>query len=305
MRARYVNPKALVDSTWIAEHRDDPSVRLVEVSASRHGYDAGHITGAVGWDWKTDLQDSRTLDIASRESLERLLGRSGIRPEMSIVLYGDADNSYAAYAYWVLRQSGHRDLRLLNGSKRGWAVECGEWTAMVHRYPATDYRFDDRHRYDLRAGRDHVMDRIGHSTLVDVRSAPEYHGELVAPEGQDQTGVQRAGRIPSAVHVPWTRALDGEGRFCSATRLRETYSGAGLVQSRDVIVYCRSGKRSAHTWFVLAELLAYPSVRNYDGSWMEWGNLVSAPIEIGRVCEPAAAQQPPDGCPTPTLAESP
>ncbi len=275
----YSKPEALVSSDWVAEHGRDQGIRLVEVDVDTTAYDGGHIEGAVGWNWRRDLQDQNSRDLASQPALESLLGKSGITPDTTIVLYGDNNNWFAAYAYWQLQYYGHSKVKLLNGGRVKWEAENRPYTTEVPSYPATEYKFTGSPREDIRAYRDQVLERIGKAGLVDVRSPKEYSGELLAPENLPQEGAQRGGHIPTAVNVPWATAVREDGTFKSADELRELYGSKGIDGDREVIAYCRIGERSAHTWFVLRELLGYPQVRNYDGSWTEWGSSIRVPIE--------------------------
>jgi thiosulfate/3-mercaptopyruvate sulfurtransferase len=275
----YANAQALVSADWVAEHGRDQGVRLVEVDVDTTAYDSGHIEGAVGWNWRRDLQDQTSRDLAPREKLEDLLSESGITPETNIILYGDNNNWFAAYAYWQLKYQGHDNVKLLNGGRVKWEAEGRPYTTGVPSYPRTEYRFSGSPREELRAYRDQVRERIGRAGLVDVRSPKEFSGELLAPENLPQEGAQRGGHIPTAVNVPWATAVREDGTFKSADELQEIYGGKGLQAGEEVIAYCRIGERSAHTWFVLKELLGYPQVRNYDGSWTEWGSSIGVPIE--------------------------
>ncbi len=275
----YANGQALVTADWVAEHGRDQGVRLIEVDVDTTAYDGGHIEGAVGWNWKRDLQDQTSRDLAPREKLEELLSQSGVTPDTTIVLYGDNNNWFAAYAYWQLKYQGHDNVRLLNGGRVKWEAEGRPYTTEVPSYPRTEYRFSGSPREELRAYRDQVRERIGRAGLVDVRSPKEFSGELLAPENLPQEGAQRGGHIPTAVNVPWATAVREDGTFKSADELRQIYGGKGLTADEEVIAYCRIGERSAHTWFVLKELLGYPEVRNYDGSWTEWGSSIGVPIE--------------------------
>ena len=275
----YSNAEALVSTEWLAEHLGEPGYRLIEVDVNPAAYDGGHIEGAIGWDWKRDLQDATVRDIASREALEQKLGESGITPDTTVLLYGDNNNWFAAYAYWALKYYGHDRVKLVNGGRVKWEAEGRPYTTEAPRFQRTDYRFPGQTREELRAYRDQVLERIGKAGLVDVRSPGEFSGQLLAPENLPQEGAQRGGHIPTAVNVPWATAVNEDGTFKSADQLKEIYGGKGISPEREVIAYCRIGERSAHTWFVLQELLGYPNVRNYDGSWTEWGSVVRAPIE--------------------------
>ena len=275
----YANVDALVSTQWVAEHGREEGVRLVEVDVDTAAYENGHIEGALGWNWRRDLQDQDARDVAPKERLEELLGKSGITPDTTIVFYGDNNNWFAAYAYWQLKYQGHEKVKLMNGGRVKWEAEGRPYTTDVPSYAAAQYRFAGSPREDLRAYRDDVLQRIGKAGLVDVRSPKEYSGELLAPENLPQEGAQRGGHIPTAVNVPWATAVREDGTFKSADELRELYGSKGINGDREVIAYCRIGERSAHTWFVLRELLGYPDVRNYDGSWTEWGSSIRVPIE--------------------------
>ena len=272
--------RSLVTTDWIAEHGKENGLRIVEVDVDPSAYEKGHIAGAVGWNWKKDLQDQLHRDIASKEALANLLGQSGITPDTNILLYGDNNNWFAAYAYWALKYYGHEKVQLIDGGRVKWEKEGREYSTDVPSYPATDYKFHGSPKEEIRAYRDHVQSKLGKAGLVDVRSPKEYSGELLAPENLPQEGAQRGGHIPTAVSIPWGTAVNTEdGSFKSLDELKEIYSGKGITSNKEVIAYCRIGERSAHTWFVLKELLGYPDVRNYDGSWTEWGSSIKAPIE--------------------------
>jgi thiosulfate/3-mercaptopyruvate sulfurtransferase len=275
----FANPEALVSTDWAAEHGRDEGIRLVEVDVDTSAYARGHIPGALAWDWRKDLQDQTVRDIAPKEALERVLSRSGITPDTTIVLYGDNNNWFAAYAYWALKYYGHDKAKLVNGGRVKWEAEGRQWSNDEPSYPQTQYRFGGQPREEFRTYRDHVLQQIGKSGLVDVRSPKEYSGELLAPENLPQEGAQRGGHIPTAINVPWAQAVKEDGTFKNASELRELYGAKGINPDREIIAYCRIGERSAHTWFVLKELLGYPEVRNYDGSWTEWGSAIRVPIE--------------------------
>jgi thiosulfate/3-mercaptopyruvate sulfurtransferase len=272
--------RALVSTDWIAAHSKDEGLRLVEVDVDPTNYDNGPIDGAVGWNWKKDLQDQVARDIAPKEALEELLGKSGITPDTTIVLYGDNNNWFAAYAYWALKYYGHDKVQLVDGGRVKWEKEGREYSTDVPSSAATSYRFKSSSNEQIRAYRDQVLAKIGRAALVDVRSPKEYSGELLAPENLPQEGAQRGGHIPTAASIPWATAVNAEdGTFKSNDELKEIYGGKGVVSNKEVIAYCRIGERSAHTWFVLHELLGYPDVKNYDGSWTEWGSSIRVPIE--------------------------
>ena len=272
--------KALVSTDWIAEHGKDKGLRVVEVDVDPSAYDKGHLEGAVGWNWRKDLQDQLKRDVATKEALANLLGQSGITPDTTIVLYGDNNNWFAAYAYWALKYYGHDKVQLVDGGRVKWEKEGRQYSTDVPSYPATHYHFKGGTNEQIRAYRDHVQSKIGKAALVDVRSPKEYSGELLAPENLPQEGAQRGGHIPTAASIPWATAVNTEdGTFKSTDELKEIYGGKGVTPNKEVIAYCRIGERSAHTWFVLRELLGYPDVKNYDGSWTEWGSSIRVPIE--------------------------
>ena len=280
-RSDYANPGVLVSTEWVAEHRNDPNVRLVEVDVDTTSYGSGHIPGAIGWDWRQDLQRHPVRDIPTKQEWEALLSRSGIGNDTTVVLYGDNNNWFAAFGYWLFKLYGHQDVRLLNGGRKKWLDEDREQATEVTQPQQATYRASEPDER-LRAYRDQVARAIEQGqSLVDVRSPGEFSGELLAPENLPQEGAQRGGHIPSAQNVPWATAVATDGTFKPATDLREIYGGKGLSPDRPTIAYCRIGERSAHTWFVLRELLGFPDVRNYDGSWTEWGSLIGAPIETG------------------------
>jgi thiosulfate/3-mercaptopyruvate sulfurtransferase len=276
----YSNSGSLVSTTWVAEHHDDSAVRLVEVDVDTTAYHAGHISGAVGWHWQNDLQRRPVRDIPTREEWAALLGRSGIENDTKVVLYGDNNNWFAAFAYWLFKLYGHADVSLMNGGRKKWVEEGRPLTQISTQIAPTTYRAKEADSR-LRAFRDDVAAALGRPdiALVDVRSPKEYSGELLAPENLPQEGAQRGGHIPGAQNVPWATAVAEDGTFKPARELRSIYGDKGVTPETATIAYCRIGERSAHTWFVLTELLGHPDVRNYDGSWTEWGSLIGAPIE--------------------------
>jgi len=278
----YAHPDALVSTQWVADHLDDPGVRIVESDEDVLLYDVGHVPGAVKVDWHADLNDSLTRDYLDAESFARLMREKGISPDTTVVFYGDKNNWWATYALWVFQLFGHTRVRVMDGGRKKWEDEGRPMTDDVPTYPPADYPVPERRDDEIRAFRDEVMQHVQrHGPLVDVRSPEEYAGiKLHMPE-YPQEGAMRGGHIPGARSVPWARAVNPEtGEFRSADELRTIYEGeAGLRPEDDVIAYCRIGERSSHTWFTLRYLLGYPKVRNYDGSWTEWGNLVRAPIE--------------------------
>ena len=270
----------LVDTQWVEDHLDDASIRIVEVDENPGLYDEAHIPGAIGFDWKRDLQDQVKRDFLSPRDFGELFGSRGISNDHTVVLYGDRNNWFAAYTYWYLKYYGHNDVKLVNGPREKWISEGRPTSTDAPSYQAQTFNAkegDDT----IRAKRDEVGDALDADTrLVDVRSPQEFSGELIAMAGYEQEGAQRSGHIPGAASVPWAQAVQENGTFKSADDLRELYEGNGVLSGdTDVIAYCRIGERSAHTWFVLHELLGHGDVKNYDGSWTEWGNLVDVPIE--------------------------
>jgi len=269
----------LVDTQWVEDHLDDDSIRIVEVDENPALYAEAHIPGAIGFDWKTDLQDQVKRDFLGPEEFGELLGGRGISNDHTVVLYGDRNNWFAAYTYWYLKYYGHDDVKLVNGPREKWISENRQTTTDVPDFSAASFQAkpgDD----SIRAKRDEVQAALAADTsLVDVRSPQEFSGELIAMAGYEQEGAQRGGHIPGAASVPWAQAVTEDGTFKPAEELRELYTDKGVLNGNDVIAYCRIGERSAHTWFVLHELLGHDDVKNYDGSWTEWGNLVNVPIE--------------------------
>ena len=272
---------ALVTAQWVEDHLDDPKIVLIEVDEDTTAYDKGHIKGAIKLDWTTDLQDQVRRDFVNKEQFEALLSGRGVANDDTVVLYGGNNNWFAAYAYWYFKLYGHRDVRLLDGGRKAWALQGRPLVAERAPRPATTYVAQDADP-DLRAFRDDVLAAIGSDvTIVDVRSPQEFSGEILAPAHMPQEQPQRRGRVPGAVNVPWSVAANDDGTFKSDDELRAVYSAAAApLDGRDTIVYCRIGERSAHTWFVLHELLDQPAVRNYDGSWVEYGSLIGVPIEL-------------------------
>ena len=272
--------EALVQTDWLAERLGQDGLVVAEVDENPDLYDEGHIPGAVKLHWRDDLQDRLRRDVVDKEAFERLLGERGIGNDTTVVLYGDKNNWFAAFAYWYLKLYGHADVRVLDGGRQKWIDESRPLTTDASAVAAARYivpAVDE----SIRARRDDVLAGLGHEgrALVDVRSTQEYSGELIAPPGYEQEGAARAGHIPTARSIPWAQAVRDDGTFKSPDELRDLYGAEGVTPDKEVVVYCRIGERSAHTWFVLRELLGYPVVRNYDGSWTEWGNLVDVPIE--------------------------
>lgn len=272
--------KALVDATWAEAHLTDPSVVFVEVDEDTSAYDKGHIPGAVKLDWKKELQDPVIRDFVNKEAFEELLSGKGISNDQTVVLYGGNNNWFAAYAYWYFTLYGHADVRLLDGGRKKWELDSRELTTEVVERPRTQYKAKEA-RTDIRAFRDEVIAAIGEKALVDVRSPDEYAGKLLAPAHLPQEQSQKAGHIPTAKNIPWAKTANEDGTFKSNEELTALYAEAGVDLSREIIAYCRIGERSAHTWFALHELLDLPNVKNYDGSWTEYGSLVGVPIEKG------------------------
>jgi thiosulfate/3-mercaptopyruvate sulfurtransferase len=270
----------LVDAAWVESHQDDPHVVLVEVDEDTSAYDKGHIRNAIKLDWKKDLQDQVRRDFVDKAAFEKLLSERGISNDDTVVLYGGNNNWFAAYAYWYFKLYGHRNVRLLDGGRKKWELESRDLVTEVPQRPATQYTASDQDS-SIRAFRDEVVSAIGVENLVDVRSPDEFSGKLLAPAHLPQESAQRPGHIPSARNIPWSKAANEDGTFRSDDELRELYGGAGVDFAKDTIAYCRIGERSAHTWFVLHELLGQPNVKNYDGSWTEYGSLVAVPIELG------------------------
>src|ERR687894_898007 len=270
----------LVSADWAQEHLGAPGIVFVEVDEDTSAYDKGHIEGAVKLDWKTDLQDPLRRDFVSKEQFEQLLSERGIGNDDTVVLYGGNNNWFAAYAYWYFKLYGHQDVRLLDGGRKKWELDSRELTDELPDRPRTTYTAEEQDR-SIRAFRDEVVDAIGTQNLIDVRSPDEFAGRLLAPAHLPQEQAQRAGHIPTAGNVPWSKAANDDGTFKSDDELRALYRDAGLDESKDTIAYCRIGERSSHTWFVLHELLGLANVKNYDGSWTEYGSLVGVPIALG------------------------
>jgi thiosulfate/3-mercaptopyruvate sulfurtransferase len=277
----YAKP-VLVTTDWLAERLNDPNVVVAEVDENPDVYDEGHIRGAVKLHWREDLQDPVERDLVEKDDFERLMSSRGIGNDTTLVLYGDRNNWFAAYAYWYVKIYGHEDARILDGGRQKWIDEQRELTIDEPTVEAATYAAQERDE-SIRTYRDAVRKTIGADgqALVDVRSPQEFSGDLVAPPGYEQEGAQRGGHIPSAESIPWAQAVRDDGTFKSAADLRELYTARGVTEEKSVTAYCRIGERSAHTWFVLRELLGYEDVKNYDGSWTEWGNLVEVPIEKG------------------------
>ncbi len=273
----YAKP-VLVTTDWLADHLGDEGLVVAEVDENPDLYEEGHSPGAIKLHWRDDLQDPVERDLVEKDAFERLMSERGISNATTLVLYGDKNNWFAAYAYWYLKIYGHQDVRILDGGRQKWIDESRELAIDPPAPKAGTYTARDRDE-TIRARRDEVRAAIGREALVDVRSPQEFSGELIAAPGYEQEGAQRGGHIPSAQSIPWAQAVRDDGTFKSADELRELYGSKGITPDRAVTAYCRIGERSAHTWFVLRELLGYEDVRNYDGSWTEWGNLIDVPIE--------------------------
>jgi len=286
--ATYAHPDVLVTTDWVAQHLDDPTVRIVEADEDPLLYEAvGHIPNAAKLDWHVDVQDPVRRDFVDKAAFEALLSRYGIGNDTTVVFYGDKNNWYAAYSYWLFKLYGHRDARLMNGGRTLWEAENRAYTKDVPRFAPTSYTAQEAN-LTIRAFRRQVESLLessqvsgGSAALVDVRSPDEYTGKLVHMVNYPQEGASRGGHIPGAQSIPWATAANPDGTFKSAEELEAIYGGKGITPDKEVFAYCRIGERSAHTWFVLTQLLGYPNVRNYDGSWTEWGNLVGAPIKQG------------------------
>lgn len=278
--SEYVHPEVLVSTDWVSEHKDDPNVKVVESDEDVLLYEVGHVEGAVKIDWQTDLQDQLIRDYIDKAKFEKLLSEKGIANDTTVVFYGDKNNWWACYAFWVFKLFGHEKALVMNGGRQKWIEEGRPMTKEVPSYPKTAYKVSGVNE-SIRAFRDDVMKHIGTSNpLIDVRSPKEFTGELLHMEAYPQEGALRGGHIPGAENVPWATAVKEDGTFKSADDLKAIYmDDKGLKKGDDVIAYCRIGERSSHTWFVLTYLLGFDRVRNYDGSWTEWGNLVKAPIE--------------------------
>jgi len=277
--ADYKHPEVLVSTEWVAKNLNAPNTRLVEVDVDTTAYDQGHIPGAVGWNWQTQLQDNIRRDLIDKAALESLLGKSGISNDTTIILYGDNNNWFAAYAFWQLKYYGHKDVKLMNGGRKKWQEEKRPLTTEPANVAPATYRAGQPDE-SIRAFRDEVLAIVEKKTpghLVDVRSADEFSGKIIAPPGMTETA-QRAGHIPGAANIPWSQAANEDGTFKSAEALAGLYGAKGVTGADETVAYCRIGERSSHTWFVLKYLLGYDNVKNYDGSWTEWGNLIGAPV---------------------------
>jgi thiosulfate/3-mercaptopyruvate sulfurtransferase len=271
----------LVTTDWALQHLNDQNIRFIEVDVDTTQYETGHLPGAVAFNWQSQLQDQVARDIISKDNFEALLSAAGVTPETTVLLYGDNNNWFAAYALWIFKYYGHNDVRLIDGGRKKLVAEGRTFTTDVPSYPATSYKVAAVNA-DIRADRDFIKQRLGKGNfgLVDVRSNPEFVGDIIAPPGMTETA-QRPGHIPGAKSIPWGSAVAEDGTFKPVAELEKIYGNKSITGDKEVVAYCRIGERSSHTWFVLKYLLGYPDVRNYDGSWTEWGNLVGAPIVKG------------------------
>ena len=280
MATQYAHPETLVDTAWLAEHAKDPNVRVFEVDVDTTSYDQGHTADAIGLNWRTDLQQHPVRDLLDKNQLEELLSKHGVTNDTTLAVYGDNNNWFAAWFFWLLKYYGHKDVRLVNGGRAKWVAEGRPLTTDRPAFSRSEYRAQSPDG-SIRALREYVREKItgNGAKIIDVRSPKEYAGELLAPENLPQEGAQRGGHIPGAQNVPWATAVAEDGRFKSAEELKAIYEAKGLSESNETIAYCRIGERSAHTWYVLKYLLGHERVRNYDGSWTEWGSLIGVPIE--------------------------
>ncbi|HEX6010046.1 MAG TPA: sulfurtransferase [Actinomycetota bacterium] len=277
--AGYKNPDALVETDWLEAHLNDENIRIIEVDEDTSAYDKGHISGGVGWNWNSDLHTKVGRDYVSRAELSELLSRAGVGDDTTVVLYGGNNNWFAAYAYWILKLRGFDNVKLVNGGRKKWELESRELTQDVPSYQLTGITLTAPERDEIRALRDQVLSKLADAAFVDVRSPEEFRGEKLAPDHLPQEQAQVPGHIPGAANVPWAKAANEDGTFKSADELRALYETEGVTDDREIIAYCRIGERSSHTWFALTELLGYRNVKNYDGSWTEYGSLVGAPVE--------------------------
>jgi thiosulfate/3-mercaptopyruvate sulfurtransferase len=285
----YAHPEVLAGTDWVSQHVADTNVRVVEVDVDTKAYDEGHVPGALAWAWNTQLCDTVRRDILSKEQFEELMSSSGVGADTTLVIYGDNNNWFAAWALWQAKIYGHRDVRLMNGGRKKWLAEGRELATETPCVPRTNYRAKDAD-LSLRAFLPQVREASSHrsASLVDVRSPQEFTGEILAPPGLPET-CQRGGHVPGARSIPWGKACNDDGTFKPADALRQLYGAEGVDGSKPVIAYCRIGERSSHTWFVLKYLLGFDNVTNYDGSWTEWGNLVGVPVERGAAAGAAGA----------------
>ena len=279
--ADYAKPEVLVSTDWLEDHLDDPNVRIIEVDEDTASYDTGHVRNALKWDWSTDLHTEVGRDFQDQAGFSRLLSEAGVGPDTTVVLYGGNNNWFAAYAYWLLKLRGYDEVKLVNGGRKKWELESRELVKDVPSFEATGFTISGAERPELRALRDEVIGKVGAVGFVDVRSPEEYRGEKLAPDHLPQEQSQVPGHIAGAANIPWAKAANDDGTFKTADELKELYADEGITGDGEIIAYCRIGERSSHTWFALQELLGYENVKNYDGSWTEYGSLVGAPVEIG------------------------
>jgi thiosulfate/3-mercaptopyruvate sulfurtransferase len=277
----YSNPEALIDTRWLQERLEDPRIRVIEVDEDVTAYEKGHIPGAVGWNWNTDLRAKVGRDFIDQRGLVALLRKAGVGGDTTVVLYGGNNNWFATYAYWLLKYLGFDSVKLLNGGRKLWELESRILTDDVPSFPRGDLTLKAPVRSEIRAYRNQVLGRVGRAAFVDVRSPEEFRGELLAPPHLPQEQAQVPGHIPGAANVTWSKAANEDGTFRPVDELRDLYRDAGVTAEQEVITYCRIGERSSHSWFVLRELLGYADVKNYDGSWTEYGSLVGEPVEKG------------------------
>jgi len=281
--ASYANPEALVETDWLEQNLNDPSIRVIEVDEDAGAYAKGHIPNAVGWNWNTDLHATVGRDYVDQEGLSALLSRAGVGPDTTVILYGGNNNWFAAYAYWLVKYLGFDNVKLLNGGRKKWELESRELTQEAPSPKPADVKVKGKIRESIRSFRDEVLQRAKDRKggLIDVRSPEEFRGEKLAPDHLPQEQAQVPGHVPGASNIPWAKAANDDGTFKSADELKALYEGAGITPDKDIIAYCRIGERSSHTWFALTELLGYKNAKNYDGSWTEYGSLVGVPVEKG------------------------
>ena len=278
----YAKPETLVETGWLEEHVDDPAIRVIDVDEDTEAYEKGHIRGAIGWNWTTDLHTEVGRDYVDQAELSGLLSRAGVDAGTTVILYGGNNNWFAAYAYWVLKLRGFDEVKLLNGGRKKWELESRELTQDVPSVSPTGFSISGPERAEIRALRDEVLGKVaGAARCVDVRTPEEFRGEKLAPDHLPQEQAQVPGHIAGAANIPWAKAANEDGTFKSADELKSLYGAEGITGDREIIAYCRIGERSSHTWFALQELLGYTNVKNYDGSWTEYGSLVGAPVEKG------------------------
>jgi thiosulfate/3-mercaptopyruvate sulfurtransferase len=281
--ASYANPEALVETDWLEQNLNNPSIRVIEVDEDAGAYGKGHIPNAVGWNWNTDLHATVGRDYVDQEGLSALLSRAGVGPDTTVILYGGNNNWFAAYAYWLVKYLGFDNVKLLNGGRKKWELESRELTQEAPSPKPADVKVKGNIRESIRSFRDEVLQRAKDRKggLIDVRSPEEFRGEKLAPDHLPQEQAQVPGHVPGASNIPWAKAANDDGTFKSADELKALYEGAGITPDKDIIAYCRIGERSSHTWFALTELLGYKNAKNYDGSWTEYGSLVGVPVEKG------------------------